>query len=504
MDSRFINEMVKNQIDPELTENILKLVNSPDFKNNVPLKVKGIPAFNGKTIVDISGSIKWEGDIDHAAANLRNLTDTVKIPVKKNSGNGKIILGRKELEEIGLHLLPLTALGILNGGSATSYVDRIKNNSFNRPLFKCSKDLFDNFSDKYKSYPKGLTPAYINRDYSDGYSFSELKMRSILLKIKKYKTLIGEADFRHSLFQMTSCSNNSQIEQGFKKYSGSSILKKLIDETDTDITDVLTGIQPMIPAFTHSSSGRTKKIFTCAYGEEGKMLPLPGGHGQNFQVLKAVYKRLYEEGKRFIYLGNVDNIGFNIDPAEVAVLALSGKQAAFDFSFKTSVDVKGGILVYDENDRINCADIGPAISMGDVEKEEKEGKAILFNCATGLFNLEYLTDNIDKIISNLPLRISDQEKDAGLYSQAEQTTWEVIGLLDDFIIFGVDKYKRFLASKLLMENFLISRPESLISFFDNNPQDPMNSVSVKMNKGLDNILKEEMELTYTGQKWIQP
>ena len=500
MDENLISVMLKNNIDPQMSEHLLEIINNPDFRNSEPVIVKGIPSFDGKTIVDISGSIRWEGSFETAKKNLENLTDTIKIPDQKQK-NGKIILNREELEEIGLHLLPFTSLGILNGGSATSYIDYLRNESFNRPLFRCCKGLFDRFSDKYKNAPKGLAPAYINRDYSEGYSFTELKMRSILLKIKKYRENVGNADFPHHLFQMTSCSNNTLIEKKFKEYGESPLLKKLIEETGADLTSPLTGIQPMIPAFTHSSEGKKRDFFTSAWGKKGEMIPLPGGHGQNFQVLKEVYRKLYDEGMRFVYLGNVDNIGFNIDFAEVAVLALSGKQAAFDFSFKTPVDVKGGILVYDERERINCVDIGPAISVKDVENREKQGKPILFNCATGLFNLEYLINNIERIIDSLPLRISDQEKDAGRYSQAEQTTWEVIGILDDFLIFGVDKYKRFLASKLFMENLLISRPGKIAEFFDDNPEDAMNDVSKKMNTGLQNILKSEMGMKNLNGVW---
>ncbi len=196
------------------------------------------------------------------------------------------------------------------------------------------------------------------------------------------------------------------------------------------------------------------------------MLLLPGGHGQNFSVLKNIYKKLLDAGKKFVYLGNVDNIGFNIDPAEAALLALTGSQAGFDFAMKTPVDVKGGILVTDTNGRLNCGDIGAAVSKDDVEEAEKQGKNILFNCATGLFNLEYLVKNIDHIIDNLPLRISDQEKETGKYSQAEQITWEVLSLLDNFLIFGVNKYSRFLASKLLVENMIISRPSCCTEYFN--------------------------------------
>ncbi len=322
------------------------------------------------------------------------------------------------------------------------------------------------------------------------------------MKAEKKKKKYGRRDFSHLLFQMTSCSNNSVITERFAKYAEKSFIGRLMDKTGVDITSPLTGIQPMVAALTHSSFGKKREVFTEAYGEKGRLLPMPGGHGQNFQVLKDVYMQLYKEGKRFVYLGNVDNIGFNIDLAEVAILALSGRQAAFDFSFRTPVDVKGGILVIDETGKINCVDIGPAISEKDVKTEEEKGAKILFNCATGLFNLEYLTGNIEKIIENLPLRVSNQEKDAGKYSQAEQTTWEVIGLLDNFLVFGVDKYKRFLASKLLLENLLISRPGSVESYFRENRDDPMNQVSLNMNSGLKHLLAEEMEMRESGGKWV--
>ena len=122
MDENLISVMLKNNIDPQMSEHLLEIINNPDFRNSEPVLVKGIPSFDGKTIVDISGSIRWEGSFESAKKNLENLTDTITIPDQK-SKNGKLILNREELEEIGLHLLPFTSLGILNGGSATSYID---------------------------------------------------------------------------------------------------------------------------------------------------------------------------------------------------------------------------------------------------------------------------------------------------------------------------------------------------------------------------------------------
>ena len=109
-----------------------------------------------------------------------------------------------------------------------------------------------------------------------------------------------------------------------------------------------------------------------------------------------------------------------------------------------------------EEGGLNCVDLGVGISHKDAAALEASGKKILFNCGSGLFNLEWLLENLDRIIRDLPLRFSDQNKDAGRYSQAEQVTWEIIGMIDRPLIFAVDKYKRFLAAKILLENMMTS------------------------------------------------
>jgi UDP-N-acetylglucosamine pyrophosphorylase len=308
----------------------------------------------------------------------------------------------------------------------------------------------------------------------------------------------------YPMFQMTSVYNDEEIAGAYEEYRQSPLLRELIDAADIDITRVETGVQPMIAAFTHSDQGRPKDIFRHAFGQEGETLPLPGGHGQNFQMLRDVYRRLYEQGKRFVYLGNVDNLGFTVDPVSVAYLALTGKQAGFDFSFRTPVDVKGGILVVDQEGKLNAADLGPAVSKEDADAAEKRGKNILFNCATGLFDLKYLVEHLDYIVEHLPMRISDQDKDAGKYSQAEQITWEIIGMLDDFLVFGIDKYDRFLAAKLLSETLMTSG----IKLDDPNypssedPSSDLKGIAEKLHGGLTEKLQTVYGMKREGGRWV--
>jgi UDP-N-acetylglucosamine pyrophosphorylase len=335
---------------------------------------------------------------------------------------------------------------------------------------KLYKSLFEKTAKKAVGKAKGITPAFRNSDGSSGPDFIELKMRALLVENLRYRLSVnseneifkGDAETKktnalYPMFQMTSVYNDEEIRDRIEEYRNSPMLKGLLDITGVEITEILTGVQPMLAAYTHSRVGRPKQIFTNAFGRNGEMLPVPGGHGQNFQIMSRIYRYMFEElNKKFIYLSNVDNIGNMPDPVSIALTAISGVQASFEFAFRTPVDTKGGILITDQRGRLNCADIGPAVSREEVDRQEAGGKKILYNCAIGLFNLEHLTENLDNIISGLPMRFTDQEKDAGAYSQAEQVTWEILGLLDDILILGVNKFDRYLAAKLLLESFMTS------------------------------------------------
>lgn len=491
--TELLNKTKYSEIDFELSREILDKFNRGEIGREAKLTVKDIPAINNREILNCSDS---EFTLNRERVKAAFTTYNLSPSLLPEANEGTCTFDKETLKEIGIRLYPFYSFGILNGGSATSYADVKKNMSLNKEVYKSLEKLFLEKSSETTGKAKGITPAYINKDGSSGPSFIELKMRALLLEALNYKKLTGNStENLFPFFQMTSIYNNDEVEKEYKKYGESPYLKDLIKETGIEIHKALTGVQPVITAYTHSSEGHPRDFFTKAHNKENSLLPLPGGHGQCFHVLKEVFKELYARGIRFISLGNVDNIGYSPDPVSLALLALSGKQAGFDFSFKTEVDVKGGVLIIDNNDHLNCADLGAAVSREEVEKAEAEGKAILFNCATGLFSLEYLIHNIDTIASRLPVRFSDQDKDAGKYSQAEQITWEVIGILDDLLIFGVDKFDRFLAAKLLLENFMTSG-------INLNEYKASNPIAIKLYEGLRNKLKNTFALEEINGRWM--
>ena len=497
-------DMKEKGIDIKLTQKILSKFNAGQYDHIEPVKVTNIPVLDGKTIIDLTGDLQVRIDLKRAQQNIDKLGLAVDLTKIGQVVDGEIIFDKSALKKLGQLLYPVLAYGILNGGSASSYVDIKKNKAFNETLFEICKKEFALLEKLSKGRAKGLTPAFINKNGTLGPSFIELKMRALLIEILRYQSNVG-GKFKTILpmFQMTSVYNNEEVGRAYREYKNSPILKDLIEETGIDITEVQTGVQPMLAAFSPSSAGRPKTLFTNAYGKENNTLPMPGGHGQNFEILADVYRDLWQKGIKYIYLGNVDNIGYTVDPVSLALVALENKQAGFEFAFRTVVDVKGGILVVDQRNRLNCADIGPAISKDEVLKAEKEGKKILFNCAIGLFNLEYLVANLERIIENLPVRFSDQDKDAGLYSQAEQVTWEIIGMLDDFLIFGVNKYERFLAAKMLLEGLMTSGVGLDDPRYPTNadPEKDFRSIAEKLHTGLRDRLENVYGMKFKEDHW---
>lgn len=458
LSSNLLNRMKELGIDIELSLEILDRVNkqtTEDKKDTFSL-----PTGREDYIFDMREDVKLRLSSSYFFSRLKELGLTLPVLTDFSSYGEEVELDRKKLLLIGTLLYPKLAYGILNGGAATSYADSKKNQSFDKGLFSVYEPHIKKMLPLITGRPKGVCPAFYDKNGSPGLSFMALKIRSLLTEALRYKVYASKLGLSCDrpvlpLFQMTSPATHEKVLSHMAELETAPAIRPLMDELGISSLTVHTAIQPLIAAFTPLSEGRPISVFDKAYGKKDEPLALPGGHGQNFLVLADIYRKLREQGFMFIYLTNVDNLGSAVDPVSLAVFALTGGDAGFEFSYRTPVDIKGGVLVSSTSGPL-CMDIGAGISRQEVDVQQEKGLPVLFNCATGLFNLTSLTDKLDYIIENLPLRLTEQDKDAGKYSQAEQITWEVMGLLDDIRIFAVDKYRRFLAAKLLSETLLTS------------------------------------------------
>jgi len=438
-------------VDVKLSLEILENFNNGLAGNKAPEVPVGVPSVDGEKVLDLKDSPDFRFSRDQILHFEQTYPGASRY-LKPESE----VQSREDLIKAGTALLPYFSYGFLNGGSATSYGDNKKNRSFSPALYEFYKNEFTRMAELTRGKPKGLTPAFIQKDGTPGPSYMELKLRALLILVQSYQDLTGH-EIKNCIpfFQMTSTSNDKEVKMALEAYRTSPWLKDLAVSLKVPAFEEHTAAQPLITAYTHSSHGDKKEIFRSIAGDDS-FVTLPGGHGQCFRVLKEIWQDLYNQGIRFISLGNIDNLGYLPDPLELAILAIRNSPAAFDESYKTVVDIKGGILVNLKNGSMSCVDLGVGISFEEAEALEERGEKILFNCGSGVLNLTWLLANIDRIIQNLPLRFSDQNKDIGQYSQAEQVTWEVIGMIDSPLIFAVDKYERFLAAKILLENMMTS------------------------------------------------
>ncbi|QQO10493.1 UTP--glucose-1-phosphate uridylyltransferase [Breznakiella homolactica] len=498
MDSRntvspaLVSDLEAKGVDVERTFTVLSLIEQDRLKAGKKTGALHLPGGDDRRISDMTGPVSVTMPLEAARERFADLEinpDTEKIgTIRGNS----ISFDSAALERLGVLLYPKLAYGVLNGGMATSYTDIKKNKAVDAAAFSLLEKEFDILAQKDRGLPKGAGSAYIDESGKPGPSFLLLKMRSLLIKALEYRLVSGDtAAPVLPFFQMTSTGTAAALAEAYTQYRKDPLLADLIDRTGTDPTRARSRVQGFLAALTHSSEGFPRKIFSRAYGEENRGLALPGGHGENFRILAPLYRELRKEGIRFVYLGNVDNLGYTADPRALALLALRGGELAFEFSWRTAVDIKGGVLTEDDSGRLSVGDIGQAISADKLREEEAAGKRALFNCATGLFDLDFLTDRSEAIQNGIPIRVSDQDKEAGLYAQAEQTTWEVLGLADNPRILAVSKEDRFLAAKMLMETLLASPVSARI---DNSPEVPpeIRDVSRGLRRGLGRLLEEEL------------
>ena len=493
---QLLEDMQAKGIDIAATLDILAELNSGTWDGPPTVEAIGVPPVDGTSIVSLSARTAYELPEDAAAKRLDALG--IRIPETAIRQDGKLRFGQQELVDIGERLYGITAWGVLNGGSATSYADRKKNAALGPEVFQAISAGFELLAPLCEGRPKGITPAYINPDGSPGESFLMLKMRAALLRAARYVERFGRGE-RPALpfFQMSSKGTDAALTAAYEGYANHPWLADLIARTGSDPTKPRSAVQTLLAAFSHSSEGQPRQIFDHALGKADSALALPGGHGQSFRVLAEVYRGLFADGYRYAYLGNVDNIGYYPNPVELAVMALSGAEAGFEFSYRTPVDVKGGILVTTTGGKKTVADLGQAISFDEAARLEAAGQHILFNCATGLFDLGALVPALDRIARSLPVRISDQDKDAGRYSQAEQSTWEVVGLLDWPLGFAVEKKERFLAAKLLAETVMASGTMDTQAF-----PDDLKATAFTLSSGLTATLAGPCGLKLVNGRWI--
>jgi len=88
-----------------------------------------------------------------------------------------------------------------------------------------------------------------------------------------------------------------------------------------------------------------------AYHEYNKTCFYPPGHGEVYErlVLSGIIDELIKNGKEYIFISNIDNLGATIDIGILEYFVNSKKEFMMEVTPKTIADVKGGTIIKYEN-----------------------------------------------------------------------------------------------------------------------------------------------------------
>ena len=126
-----VRQMEEAGIDLVRTTEILVKYNRGDYDHTEPVFVRDLPEVDGKRVLDLTGAITIRLGLAEAKRNIDRLgLDTNITGIGRVEGD-EIVFDRPALARLGVELYPVTAYGVLNGGSASSYADHKRNQDFN-------------------------------------------------------------------------------------------------------------------------------------------------------------------------------------------------------------------------------------------------------------------------------------------------------------------------------------------------------------------------------------
>lgn len=167
----------------------------------------------------------------------------------------------------------------------------------------------------------------------DGMTFLDLTVRQI-------EHLNSANDVSVPLILMNSFNTDDETKRIIQKYSGH---------------------QLQIMTFNQSRFPRIKKESLLPVPEKPNSSIsewYPPGHGDLYESLynSGLLDRLLEQGKEYVFVSNVDNLGATVDPAILKHMIDSGAEFIMEVTDKTKADIKGGTLI-DYNGTVRLLEI---------------------------------------------------------------------------------------------------------------------------------------------------
>ncbi|RKP07863.1 UTP--glucose-1-phosphate uridylyltransferase family, partial [Thamnocephalis sphaerospora] len=139
----------------------------------------------------------------------------------------------------------------------------------------------------------------------------------------------------------------------------------------------------------------------------------PPGHGDLFESLarSGVLDELIDQGKEYLFVSNVDNLGATVDGTILAHMIESGAEFLMEVTDKTKADIKGGTII-DYDGRVRLLEIAQ-VPAGHTEDFKSVKKFKIFNTNNLWVNLRAVKRVLDAHELNLEIIVNHKTAASG-------------------------------------------------------------------------------------------
>ncbi|KAJ3155272.1 UTP-glucose-1-phosphate uridylyltransferase [Geranomyces michiganensis] len=139
----------------------------------------------------------------------------------------------------------------------------------------------------------------------------------------------------------------------------------------------------------------------------------PPGHGDLFEALanSGLLDQLISEGKEYLFVSNVDNLGATVDTTILNHFVDSGAEFIMEVTNKTKADIKGGTLIdYDGSVRLLEIAQVPSAHVDDFKSVKKFN---IFNTNNLWINLKAIRRLVDADALNMEIIVNNKTDSTG-------------------------------------------------------------------------------------------
>ncbi|KAJ3057459.1 UTP-glucose-1-phosphate uridylyltransferase [Rhizophlyctis rosea] len=189
--------------------------------------------------------------------------------------------------------------------------------------------------------------------------------------------------------------------------------------TDEDTDRVIKKYQShklQLLTFNQSRFPRVSKdsLLPCPKTPNGKLADwYPPGHGDLFESLanSGTLDKLLAQGKEYLFVSNVDNLGATVDLNILQHVHDSGAEFVMEVTDKTKADIKGGTLI-DYEGAVHLLEVAqvPSAHLDDFKSVKKFR---IFNTNNLWINLKAIKRVVDESMLNLEIIVNQKTTDSG-------------------------------------------------------------------------------------------